>query len=323
MRAFTCAVCGNLLAFENSVCLRCGTETGYDPQTRALIPLDAKHLRCGNAEIAGCNWLVLAGAPPLCESCELTRTRPDDGDLPARQAFVLAEGAKRRLIFQLDELGLPHDPRRLGFRLLSSRDQPVTTGHANGVITLDLAEGDDAHREALRNQMDEPYRTLLGHFRHETGHFYWDVLVDGTPAQRSFRELFGDERRDYGAALQTHYDQGPPPGWEEIYVSGYATAHPWEDWAESFAHYLHIRDTLQTAASFGVVVAGPDVPGEVLAAIPTDATDDFDTLIGTWHPFTLALNAVDRSMGKDDLYPFVLAPTVLGKLRFVHRMITG
>lgn len=323
MRSFTCAVCGNLLAFENSICLRCGAATGYAPQHRTLVPLDDTYARCGNAGRAGCNWLVPADDPALCASCILTRVRPGDDDPAAQPAFVLAEAAKRRLVFQLDDLHLPHDPARLGFKLLSSANEKVITGHADGVITLDLAEGDDAHREALRNQMDEPYRTLLGHFRHETGHYYWTVLVEGNPALRSFRELFGDERRNYGEALKSHYNDGPPAGWEETHVSGYATAHPWEDWAESFAHYLHIRDTLQTAASFGVVVAGPDVPGEVLAAVPVDEPDDFDDLIATWHPFTLAMNAVNRSMGSEDLYPFVLAPTVLGKLRFVHRLITA
>ncbi len=323
MRAFACAVCGNLLAFENTVCLRCGTQVGFDPVQRALVPVSAALARCANTVRAGCNWLVPAGGPPRCRSCELTRTRPDDSDQEAQRAFVLAESAKRRLVFQLDELRLAHPADRLRFDLLSSRYQPVTTGHDDGVITLDLAEGDDAHREALRTQMDEPYRTLLGHFRHETGHYYWDVLVAEKPVLQGFRMLFGDDRADYGEALQRHYTAGPPAGWEETYVSGYATAHPWEDWAETFAHYLHIRDTLQTASSFGVVVAGPDLPREILAAVPTERGDDFDELIATWHAFTLALNAVNRSMGHDDLYPFVLAPTVLGKLRYVHRLVVA
>jgi hypothetical protein len=308
------------------VCLRCGTHVGYVPESRAVLPLDDGHVRCGNVEIAGCNWLVPTGGPALCESCRLTRTRPAGSDLAAHTQFLVAEAAKRRLVYQLDDLGLTHPSQgaqRLAFDLLSSDGQPVTTGHDNGLITLDLAEGDDAHREALRNQMDEPYRTMVGHFRHETGHYYWDVLVDGTPALATFRTLFGDDRADYTQALKVHYEQGPPLGWEQTYVSGYATAHPWEDWAETFAHYLHIRDTLQTASSFGVVVAGPDLPDQVLAAVPTEQIDDFDDLMSTWHPFTLALNAVNRSMGHDDLYPFVLAPSVLGKLRFVHRLVTA
>lgn len=329
MRAFPCAVCGNLLFFENTTCLRCGSPVGYVPELRTMLPLDRlaeAHVRCDNRERAGCNWLV-PGSGGLCAACALTRTRPDDDDLDAQEAFRVAEAAKRRLVFQLDELGLEHPsagPGRLAFDLLSSRDAPVTTGHADGLITLDLAEGDDAHREALRRQMDEPYRTMLGHFRHETGHYYWQQLVEGSPTLQEFRRRFGDERADYGQALERHYAEGPPLGWEQSFVSGYATAHPWEDWAESFAHYLHIRDTLQTAASFGVIVAGPDLPpraDEVLASMPTVDGDDFDALIATWLPLTMALNVVNRSMGKDDLYPFVLAPAVLDKLRFVHRLV--
>ena len=331
MRAFPCAVCGNLLFFENTTCLRCGSEVGYVEDLRTMMPLSRlaeQHVRCDNAEIAGCNWLVPAPGG-RCGSCTLTRTRPRDDDLVAAEPFRVAEAAKRRLVFQLDELGLAHPASgegRLAFDLLSSEDRPVTTGHADGLITLDLAEGDDAHREALRRQMDEPYRTMLGHFRHETGHYYWAQLVDGTPAQQGFRRLFGDERADYGQALQKHYAGGPPMGWEQDHVSGYATAHPWEDWAESFAHYLHIRDTLQTASSFGVIVTGPDLPpsaDEDLAAIPMDDSDDFDALISTWLPLTMALNVVNRSMGKDDLYPFVLAPRVLEKLRFVHSLVAA
>lgn len=322
MRAFTCEICGNLLAFENSVCLRCGTQTGYAPERRTLVPLNTGQVRCANAQRAACNWLVPACGPPLCESCALTRVRPADDDTAARLPFQLAEAAKRRLVFQLDELGLPRDADRLGFELLSSEREKVVTGHADGVVTLDLAEGDDAHRAELQRAMDEPYRTLLGHFRHETGHYYWTVLVDRTPALQAFRGMFGDERADYGAALAAHYDTGPPAGWEQSFVSAYATAHPWEDWAESFAHYLHMRDTLQTAAAFGVVVAGPDLPGQVLSAIPLDEPDDWNDLASTWHAFTLAMNAVNRSMGAGDLYPFVLAPAAATKLRFVHRLVT-
>lgn len=329
MRAFPCAVCGNLLFFENTACLRCGAAVGYVPELRAMLPLERlaePHVRCAGSERAGCNWLV-PGTGGLCASCALTRTRPDDGDLAAQDAFRVAEAAKRRLVFQLDELGLAHPsagPGRLAFDLLSSRDAPVTTGHADGVITLDLAEGDDAHREALRRQMDEPYRTVLGHFRHETGHYYWQQLIAESPALQPFRRRFGDERGDYGDALKRYYTDGPPLGWERTFVSGYAAAHPWEDWAESFAHYLHVRDTLQTAASFGVIVAGPDLPPQadgVLASVPTTDGDDFDQLVATWLPLTMALNAVNRSMGKSDLYPFVLAPAVLDKLRFVHDLV--
>ena len=210
MRSFACPVCGHLVFFENSACLHCGTELGYcRSRTASWSRLDG-HVRCANAEVARCNWLV--DAPGLlCGSCALTRTRPADADLDALAAFADAEAAKRRLVYQLDDLGLPTDG--LAFDLLSSAEEPVITGHADGVVTIDLAEGDDAHREALRVQLDEPYRTLLGHLRHETGHYYWTVLVEPSPAR--FRELFGDERADYAEALQRHYSSPAPVGWEQ------------------------------------------------------------------------------------------------------------
>jgi hypothetical protein len=315
MRSFSCPTCRHLVYFENFGCLHCGTELGYSRPDRTLV---AASTRCANAGLADCNWVPDDG--PLCGCCALTRTRPADDDGAGLAAFARTEAAKRRLVFQLDELGLPTDG--VVFDLLSSAEQPVTTGHADGVVTIDLAEGDDPHREALRVQLAEPYRTLLGHLRHEIGHWYWTVLVQPDP--EPFRALFGDERADYATALERHYGGSPPSGWEETAVSTYATAHPWEDWAETFAHYLHIRDTLQTAAAFGLAVHGPVAADEdSLAATPTADPKSFDEIIDTWLPLTYALNAVNRSMGKDDLYPFVLSATVLRKLRFVHEATTG
>jgi len=165
---------------------------------------------------------------------------------------------------------------------------------------------------------------MLGHLRHETGHWYWEVLVDRPGNTDAFRALFGDESVSYADALQQHYGGEPPAGWEHEYVSTYATAHPWEDWAESFAHYLHIRDTEQTAAAYGLVVEGPDAKAPAAApleAVPSERPTTFDEIVETWLPLTYALNAVNRSMGAHDLYPFVLAPKVLGKLRFVHDLV--
>ncbi|HVE26977.1 MAG TPA: putative zinc-binding metallopeptidase [Sporichthya sp.] len=326
VRSFHCPKCGQLLFFENSLCLNCGSDVGFDRASAAFV-LGTPDLRCGNALRAECNWTAPDGE--LCDCCELTRTRPNDDDLDGMAAFARAEAAKRRLLYQLDDLNLPveasEDCPALLFDLLSSSDGPVTTGHADGVITIDLAEGDDGHREMMRVRLDEPYRTLLGHFRHEVGHYFWLRLVHGRPAEPVFRALFGDERLDYAEALRRHYASDPAPGWDETYVSVYATAHPWEDWAETFSHYLHIRDTLQTASAFGIVVAGPEIaappdPGAPLTSVPIE-TDDFDDLITSWLPLTYALNAVNRSMGKKDLYPFVLSPTVLEKLRLVHALV--
>ena len=202
----------------------------------------------------------------MCESCRLTRTRPADNDTEGMAELVRAEKAKRRLVFELAELGLPvarRDPatgRGLAFDLLSSVATKVVTGHDDGVITLDLAEADDEHREQLRRRLDEPYRTLLGHFRHEIGHYYWPLLVTDDDTLASCRALFGDDRADYGEAVKHHYASPPVLGWEDDYISRYATMHPYEDWAETFAHYLHIVDVMQVADSFGIGRPRPRPP---------------------------------------------------------------
>ena len=331
MRAFTCHNCGQLLFFENSRCLRCGHGQGFVPEQLDLVLYEAEApsgpTRCSNAAIARCNWLVDDDDPEgLCRSCRLTATRPADTDTDGLEEFALAEAAKRRLIFQLIDLELPIEPD-LSFELLSSEQRPVMTGHADGVITLDLSESDDVHREQRRAELGEPYRTLLGHFRHEIGHYYWPIVVEREPARLDgYRRLFGDEREDYGEALQRHYDRGAPDDWGDSYVSSYATMHPWEDWAETFAHYLHIRDTLETAAEFGIVVAGPENtrdPNLIAAPGPDVLEGSFEEIIANWLPLTYALNAVNRSMGSEDLYPFTLAAPVVEKLAFVHACVTA
>ncbi|BCI81789.1 hypothetical protein MTY66_34140 [Mycolicibacterium sp. TY66] len=331
MRDFNCPNCGQRLAFENSVCLGCGSALGFSLDDMALLVIappdgtgDSDHAGavastdyqlCANLHLAQCNWLVrIEPVRQLCPSCALTRTRPNDDDTKALAAFAVAEQAKRRLIAELTELGLSTEG--LAFDLLSSEQQQVFTGHQNGVITLDLAEGDDVHREQLRIAMAEPYRTLLGHFRHEIGHYYFYRLVEPSPdALARFTELFGDPDADYQAALDRHYRDGAPAGWEEQYVSSYATMHPAEDWAETFAHYLHIRDALDTAAAFGFAPAGATFERRVLGP------SGFDTLIELWLPLAWALNMVNRSMGKEDLYPFVLPAAVLEKMRFIHTAV--
>lgn len=336
MRDFICPNCGQHLAFENSVCLSCDSRLGFSLDKMAFLVIasgqdsthggavDASEYQlCANLHAAECNWLVkVAPVRRLCQSCALTRTRPTDADTAAMAAFAVAEKAKRRLIAELHELKLPivgrdADPQYgLAFDLLSSTTEQVFTGHEDGVITLDLAEGDDVHREQLRVEMDEPYRTLLGHFRHEIGHYYFYRLIGTNPAYlQRFNELFGDPDTDYQEALDRHYSQGAPPGWKQNYVSSYATMHPAEDWAETFAHYLHIRDTLDTAAAFSFAPANATFDRRQLGP------SGFDTIIEMWLPMSWALNMVNRSMGKDDLYPFVLPVPVLEKMRFIHTVV--
>jgi hypothetical protein len=328
MRAFSCPICGRLVIFESLRCLHCGHELGFDWEPRQLVALHDRPY-CAGRRLTSCNGLVRQDGD-WCQSCALTRTRPDDGDGEALERFASAEQAKRRLIFELLELGLPVAGRRereggLAFDFLSSAREPVSTGHADGVITLDLAEADAAERERRRDSLGEPYRTVLGHLRHEIAHYYQDLLApEGSAARDECREIFGDDREDYAAAMARHYEDGAPAGWERRHVSAYATMHPWEDWAETFAHYLHIRDTLQTAEAYGVRVDGPQVATTDLAPLHSDPdapAPDIEALMAAWLPLTYALNAINRSMGAADVYPFVLTSEVQRKLAFVDRCV--
>jgi hypothetical protein len=339
MRDFTCPHCGQHLAFENSRCLSCESALGFSLDRGELLIIAAQndsghdgavdegeyHL-CANLYVAECNWIVHAdgtgSGQELCASCRLTRTRPSDADAVALPAFASAERAKRRLIAELAQLKLPivgrdEDPQHgLAFDLLSSGQETVLTGHDDGLITLNLAEDDDVHREQLRIAMDEPYRTVLGHFRHEIGHYYAYILIESSQKYLSrFQQLFGDIDADYQEALDRHYQHGAPKGWKDNYVSSYATMHPAEDWAETFAHYLHIRDTLDTSAAFGFAPAAATFDRRALGP------SAFDTIIDMWLPLAWSLNMVNRSMGRDDLYPFVLPGPVLEKMRFIHTVI--
>ncbi len=335
MKPFTCHRCGQLLDIADATCPRCAAPLGFALPLGDVLVVDAADsdgwVRCASHPEIGCTWLVLPPDGPRCESCRLTRTVPGDDDPDDQAHLVVVEEAKRRLVVQLHGLGLPvvdkgTDPDGgLAFDLLSTRYEPVTIGHADGVITIDLAESDDAHREMLRAQLDEPYRTVLGHLRHEVGHHFWDVLVDRPGRHESFRELFGDETESYQDALDRHYAQGAAPGWHDRWVSAYATMHPWEDWAETFAHYLHIRDTVDTAAAFGMVLHGPDegsADGSVVVDAEVDDTS-FWTVARDWAALSTALNAVNRSMGHADLYPFALTPAVTQKLSYVHDLVRG
>ena len=244
------------------------------------------------------------------------------------------ERCKRRLLFGLRDLNLPIDSRKQrpknGLMFSFRRDSPdgkhkVFTGHSDGLITINIAEADDPFREKLRKQLGEGYRTVLGHFRHEIGHYYWDRLVKDGPWLSVYRRLFGDERLDYAQAVERHYSKGAPAGWPQKFVSAYATMHPWEDWAETWAHYLHIVDTLDTARSYGVVLR-PKADGvsadEISMSAPALDFEDFDDLLAGWIPVTIALNSLNRSMGLIDPYPFVLCAKVTEKLRFIHDVVS-
>ena len=346
MKLFECQNCGQPLYFENTRCESCGLSLGYLParQTVSALRPDPPNWRaiasprggyryCANAAHGACNWLIPAGDPDqFCAACRHNRTIPDLTQADNLTHWRLVEIAKHRLFYTLLRLRLPlqtraEDPDGLAFDFLadavalSSGAAPVMTGHANGVITINLAEADDVERERRRGQMAEPYRTLLGHFRHEIAHYYWDRLVANTPSLDEFRQIFGDERQDYAAALQRYYAAGAPADWPEHFVTAYATAHPWEDFAETWAHYFHMVDTLETAGAFGLVVA-PELTKGLATRIDFDPhAAEMDRLIEAWIPVTFAANSINRSMGLPDLYPFVLSAPVIGKLAFIQTRI--
>jgi hypothetical protein len=349
MKTFYCDACGALVFFENVHCLNCQHALGFLPDVLDLSALEShdgrwralsgtargKHYNlCANGrEHQTCNWLVPAeDSSPLCVSCRLNDVIPNLNEPLNRERWFKLEQAKRRLVYTLLRLGLPLESAEpngpaLRFQFLSAdAASSVTTGHSRGLITLDVAEADDAEREKRRVNLHEPYRTVLGHLRHEVGHYYWDRLIANTPRQTRFRELFGDETRDYGDALQAHYAQGAPADWQTRHVSAYASAHPWEDWAETWAHYLHIVDTLETAAGFGLRLRPRHPKAETMKAEPEAAarpTASFDQLLEQWLPLTYALNSLNRGMGQPDLYPFVLSTPAIEKLRFVHDAVRG
>jgi len=324
---------------------------GAEPDTFTVFgdPAGRAYRHCDNLlSAAACNWMVPAPrdgdaasfntdglVPGLCLSCSVTRTIPDQSIERNGELWLSLELAKRRLLSQLLALHLPvltrlSDPvHGLAFDFLGSVPGAphVMTGHQTGVITLNAEEAEDAVRERIRAEMREPYRTLLGHFRHEIGHYYWDLLVEPTPWIEGFRELFGDEREDYAAALRNHYDNGAPPDWANRFVTNYASSHPWEDWAETWAHYLHMADTADTAMSFGVDAQNVELAGDLFEMGDLWRPDDagaasFLDFLNGWVRLTNVLNELSRSMGQPDYYPFVLPRAAVGKLQFIHMVIT-
>jgi len=348
MKLFKCQHCGQLLYFENDRCEKCSHRLGYIPELETLSALEpdgqiwralamgGKAYRfCANAQFDICNWLIDADlADDYCLACRHNRTVPDPSIDANLAAWRKIEIAKHRLFYTLIKLKLPlerGDQReRLAFDFLATPLDAATprvmTGHDCGLITVALDEADDSEREKRRTVMHEPYRTLLGHFRHEIAHYYWDILVRDGNQIEGCRRVFGDERADYAQALQRHYAEGAPANWQDNFVSAYATTHPWEDFAETWAHYLHIVDTLEMARAFGIYVnprLAKDNELEAAVDFQPYRAPDVATLVDTWIPLSNALNSLNRTMGQADLYPFILSPAVVRKLGAVHDLIHG
>jgi hypothetical protein len=334
-----CPDCRHFVYLDALRCPHCAGELGYHLPTRQFYGVSGGQTvvdgniwyTCSNRGW-DCNWLVWEDGPAgRCFSCRLTRRRPDPDDTVALDRLATTEEAKRRLILQLGDLGLPIVPwdvrdGGLGFDLLSSlsNGQRVVIGHANGIISLDLAESLDDHREALRVRLGEPYRTMLGHLRHEVGHYYQNVLLTDDRAWGRCRELFGDERMSYRDAITRHYSYGAPQGWQSSFISEYATMHPWEDFAETFAHYLHITGTLQTASAIGIHLDAAATTGRDADVDPLGSYRDepVERLLSDWDWMSQAFNRINRAMGFGDLYPFQVSDPVRTKLGFMHDAVT-
>ena len=347
MKLYTCTNCNNQLYFENNICLNCKHSVGFNAPSLSLITLipseqntfcdisDKKNIYtyCANAQYGTCNWLIPANHhSEFCLACELNRIIPSLSVPENLIKWKAIEIAKHRLIYSLLRLGLPIDVKKdneeegIAFDFMAdvSPAEKVMTGHDNGTITLNINEADEAERVKHKLDLGERYRTLLGHFRHEIGHYYWDVLIKNKAPINKYRELFGDEQIDYAEALKTYYANGAPANWSDHFISPYATSHPWEDWAETWAHYLHMMDTLETAYNFGIDINTEKANShlEIQAEISRDAykINNFDTIIKMWLPLTFAVNSLNRSMGHADFYPFFISPAVVEKLKFIHQL---
>lgn len=357
MKLFKCDHCGQPVYFENTYCVQCNASLGFDPQRMDVValqpakdnsyvffdnrgnitPATPRYNYCINKQYSVCNWLLpIDSGGEYCIACNLNRTIPDLSQPEHLEKWARIEVAKHRLVYSLLRFQLPviskfqDEDKGIAFDFMAENKQGterLLTGHDHGLITLNIDEADDAIREMARNQMDEVYRTLLGHFRHETGHYYWDQLIKDTNRLQPFRNLFGDETIDYAGALKQHYSKAASDSWTAKFISAYANAHSWEDWAETWAHYMHIVDTLETAYSFGLTVnprvADPENAMSASLNIDPYATKYFEDIIERWIPLSFVMNSLNRAMGMKDSYPFVINEAVKQKLNFIHETIRG
>lgn len=336
-----------MVYFENTECVNCGSILGFDDRSVEMLALDQegrvmrqdtlgeKFKFCANKAYWVCNWLLPEHAEEeYCLACMPNKVIPNLNKVEYRLRWSKIEEAKHRLAYSALKLRLPFASKRtdpeggLSFEFKSDSEEPtgsrVLTGHANGVITLNIEEADDVEREMARKQMEEVYRTLLGHFRHEIAHYYWEVLIrDRQDRLARCREVFGDERIDYGESLEKHYAKPDDQEWRNEYISRYAAAHAWEDWAETWAHYMHIVDTLETAHAFGVSIKTKSSDDLMDANLRFNAYNakNFDRIYDNWLPVVSLMNSMNKSMGMNDIYPFVINPKVYEKLRFIHDII--
>ncbi|OZV68471.1 zinc-binding metallopeptidase family protein [Winogradskyella aurantia] len=344
MKIFQCGHCGHALYFENHLCENCGHLSGFrdtdrkmltfNPNTQTALISDREQREykyCKNKIHEVCNWVIDKDSDEeFCTACQFNRTIPNLTDVNNYEKWKELEIAKHRLIYQLQKIGLSlsskiKDNDGFCFDFVTQQNDPsLMTGHANGVITILLREADAILREQMRKQFLEPYRTLIGHLRHEVGHYYWNRLIlTDKEALSQFRSIFGDERQDYGEALKAYYKMGAPEYWQNTFISKYATSHPWEDWAETWAHYLHIMDMVETAYFFGVDVKPKNLDDETTTKVSFDpyTETDFSAIVDVSIPLSFAVNSINRAMGLQDVYPFVIRPAVVEKMTFIHQLL--
>ncbi|QCX38911.1 hypothetical protein FF125_10865 [Aureibaculum algae] len=343
MKIFQCGHCDHALYFENYTCENCGHLSGFRDTDRKMLTFNPhgdvlisdreqiEYKYCKNNEYEVCNWLIEKNDPnDYCSACQLNRTIPNLSDKENFEKWQHLEVAKHRLIYQLQKIGLiliSKEDNEAGFcfDFIAQQNNPnLMTGHANGVITILLREADSVLREQMRKQLFEPYRTLLGHLRHEVGHYFWDRLVHSNEkVLTGFRAIFGNEQLDYGEALQNYYKDGAPKNWQKTFISKYATSHPWEDWAETWAHYLHVMEMVETAYFFGINVKPIGKKKKLKAKVTFDpyTIENFDVIIRTCVPLSFAVNSINRAMGVPDMYPFKISPGVVDKMKFIHQLL--
>ena len=320
MRLYGCPDCGAPLFFRNLACGGCGQQVTYLPETDRFVTGSDF---CANREEIGCNWQGEAAHEGFCRSCAMTDVVPDAFHGENLELWTAAELSKRWVLAGLSRWGWFRDAdagARPVFHLLAE-DTPagpatVMMGHADGIVTINVTEADPVELITRREELGERLRTMTDHFRHEIAHFLHLRLAEQKGFLPGFRSLFGDEREDYGAALERHYADGPPEAARETFITAYASAHPHEDWAETACHILHLTDLLDSALASGL-------QGRGLPELDYDAYAETDgaRLVQRAVRLSIALNHVNRSIGVADIYPFVISAPARQKLVAAHRWL--
>ncbi len=323
--------CGNRIFFNNHRCLTCDAVLGHclpcgsltsfsdDKQSSICDTCGTVVHACTNQSHGVCNSFNKS-PNTLCRFCEFTSVIPPLKQPESVRRWAMMESAKRRLLSQLEDLSLPpfiddvQQTHPLSFEFLENsvdacgQTKNVTTGHEHGLITINLAEADSVHRERLRVDLGEPQRTLIGHMRHEIGH-YIDWSWACRMAADEYRALFGDpDSIDYSEAMKRHYDEGPPSNWANHYVSAYATMHPWEDFAETVNVYLDIMAIATTATELGQ------------SELDLSATADAGQLVSSVLKIVVEVSEYNFDLGLMPLLPERIPPAVIEKLAYVHAL---